>query len=604
MAAASTSTKISSDDARHVIGGAHEDIRLTFACCQKAVIDRLEELTREADDILEKPQDEDNKLKEIVDGVNKIKQDTKSQLQHLQGPPTSDVSDKNIGNETGEDTTAGRFDVQSAEQCEDQSAKQWQTLEMKLEKILENAAMRYKFADYKNLDGSLKNCLLCLAIFPQDANIQKRTLIYWWIREGIVNATTEKTAEKVGDYCFKQLLKGRWIDPVNNNISSKKAREFKMDQWVRWLVIYLARKEGFFNLDKTGMPSSSPSICPRVCLLKSNKPPPRLESRRSFLGDINQEVFNVTAERLSAQDLFSKLKEMKSLLVLQLGRWQTSAERHIELVDDNSEFLKLSLPKRLRYLSLAGISRIKALPSSVQNLSHLKILDLRSCQNLEHLGEEIVFLKGSLTHLDVSECYMLEHMPKALGSLSQLEVLKGFIFVLRKLSISIGGEAKIQPKEMTKLKEINGLHSLAIIWGKLSLTLPEDDRQRLDRNWTELSYPSDLEKLDLRCFPKENLWLEPVSLKKLKKLYIRGGQVMNIDIQDESDTRMNVKNDSVEFLHKLRMEWPELEIWFPQLNYLEIYDCPKIQHCPQLDKEYVWIADGKPVAGYRGRTYS
>ncbi|PIA45517.1 hypothetical protein AQUCO_01600001v1 [Aquilegia coerulea] len=602
MAAASTSTKRSSDDARQVIGGAREDIKLTFTCCQKAVIDKLERLTREADDILEK-QDEDKKLKGIVEEVDKIQRETKKQLEPLQPPPTSDAPDNKVNIP-----------------IEDQFAEQWPKLDMKLEKILENAALRYKFADYKNLDGSLKNCLLCLAIFPQDASIKKRTLIYWWIGEGIVNATAEKTAEKVGEHCFKELLKGSWIDPVNNK-SRKKVNEFKMDPWVRWLVIYLARKEGFFNLDKTGMPSSSPSNCPRDCLLEMNKLPPHPEpnpegsSRGHHPKTSLLSVFNVNAKHLSTKVLSLKFKEMARLLVLHLGRWQTSAERDIQLVDEDSEFLKLSLPKRLRYLSLAGISRITLLPTSVKNLSHLKILDLRSCQNLEHLGEEIIFLKGSLTHLDVSECYMLDHMPKGLGSLAQLEVLKGFIFgslrskdscqlaeltklkKLRKLSISIGGEAKIQPKEMTRLKEINGLRSLAITWGKLSLTLPKVDRERLEGNWTELSYPSDLEKLDLRCFPKENLWLEPVSLKKLKKLYIVGGQVEKIDIQDESDTKMNVKMIRLKFLHKLRMEWPELEIWFPQLNYLEIYDCPKIQHCPQLDKEYVWIADGKPVAG-------
>ncbi|KAL7164153.1 hypothetical protein ACSBR2_040128 [Camellia fascicularis] len=38
-----------------------------------------------------------------------------------------------------------------------------------------------------------------------------------------------------------------------------------------------------------------------------------------------------------------------------------------------------------------------------------------------------VGLLKNLTHLDISECYLLNHMPKRLGALSNLQVLKGFI---------------------------------------------------------------------------------------------------------------------------------------------------------------------------------
>ncbi|KAF5182972.1 Disease resistance rpp13-like protein [Thalictrum thalictroides] len=616
-AAASKFTKKPSNDPRQMIAEAREEIKSTYQCMLLSVMEQLEKLTQEADGI-SPGKDIEERIKTILENA------------------TGDSLDKKLKNIP----------------IEAESTKDWQDLDPKLEKILEDTATAYKLADYEQLDESHKNCLLCLAIFPQDAIIQKRTVIYWWIGEGFVKETVDKTAEDVGEENFQKLLKDNWINAVNNK-SSSNVREFKMDPWVRWLVIHRAREDNFFNLDDTGMPNSSPSKCLRHCLL--NKSPPNLEQKESSHGGTNpsdkleernpssttrpspkesnpsnqegstrssrggrnpsnkEVVFNVNAERLRAQDLFPTFKEMKSLVVMHLGRWQTSTEaakRHIEFEDEETELLeslhKLSLPKLLRYLSFAGISRITELPTSVQKLSHLKILDLRSCQNLETLGEEMIFPK-SLTHLDVSECYMLDHMPKGLGTLSQLEVLKGFIFgslrskdpcqlaeltklkKLRKLSISIGDEAQIQPNDMTYLKDINGLRSLAITW---ALILPKDDEKTPKENWTAdlLSYPPSLEKLDLRCVPDKTVWLKP-SLKSLKKLYIRGGQVMVIDIKDESCREMDVEMIRLKFLKHLFQKWSEVKNYFPHLKYLEIHECPQLEDIPKLDKDNVWMEE-------------
>ncbi|KAL7225671.1 hypothetical protein ACSBR1_020932 [Camellia fascicularis] len=59
-------------------------------------------------------------------------------------------------------------------------------------------------------------------------------------------------------------------------------------------------------------------------------------------------------------------------------------------------------------------------------MTNLKILDLKACHHLEVVLDWIG-LRRNLTHLDISECYFLDHMPKGLGSLSELQVLKGFI---------------------------------------------------------------------------------------------------------------------------------------------------------------------------------
>ena len=146
---------------------------------------------------------------------------------------------------------------------------------------------------------------------------------------------------------------------------------------------------------------------------------------------------------------FSK---MKSARVFCLGSWPGSAKSHIEV--QSREFLKgLTSMKNLRFLSLQGISRITELPHSIGNHSNLVILDLKECHNLEILSEEIVKLV-KLRYLDVSDCHLLADMPKGLGALSELQVLKGFVISNRQQNRRSG--------TLDDLKELRNLRKLTI----------------------------------------------------------------------------------------------------------------------------------------------
>ena len=147
--------------------------------------------------------------------------------------------------------------------------------------------------------------------------------------------------------------------------------------------------------------------------------------------------------------LFSKMKTAK---VVCLGSWPGSAKSHIEV--QGREFLKgLTSMKNLRFLSLQGISRITELPHSIGNHSNLVILDLKECHNLEILSEEIVKLV-KLRYLDVSDCHLLADMPKGLGALSELQVLKGFVISNRQQNRRSG--------TLDDLKELRNLRKLTI----------------------------------------------------------------------------------------------------------------------------------------------
>ncbi|TXG66075.1 hypothetical protein EZV62_007350 [Acer yangbiense] len=135
------------------------------------------------------------------------------------------------------------------------------------------------------------------------------------------------------------------------------------------------------------------------------------------------------------------------------------------------------------------INAEKLRPENQEKMKTLlnKFEDLRS-QRLLQSGEssqrdkEIKSLK-MLTHLDVSECYLLDHIPKELLWLSDLQFLKGFVITdvsrgnvcthadlaglkkLRKLSINVNSETFLIDELSTTLFKLEELEQLKIAWG-------------------------------------------------------------------------------------------------------------------------------------------
>ncbi|XVF52273.1 hypothetical protein PTKIN_Ptkin05aG0006200 [Pterospermum kingtungense] len=218
-----------------------------------------------------------------------------------------------------------------------------------------------------------------------------------------------------------------------------------------------------------------------------------------------QTLFNVSKQFPDLpEELFSK---MRNIGVLYLGRWESTAERHMEV--EATKFLKgLENMKKLRFFSLQGISGIsnfkKPLGKSLDKLSNLRILDLRACHNLEELPKEIGSL-SRLTHLDLSECYLLDKMPKDLSKLPQLKILKGFVVSknsscaladlaalheLEKLSINVNDDSFSINKEGVVFSKFKLLKKLKIAWGSGG----EGSKQKNGKNGEEKKPENGAEK--------------------------------------------------------------------------------------------------------------
>lgn len=491
-----------------------------------------------------------------------------------------------------------RFSFEESFGKDQAPSEEWLRLGVE-EKIYASKAMSNFRKSFDCLEScQLKACSLCLSIFPENSIIKKRPLIYWWMGEGMVTKTNHRTSEEVGEDVFKDLINEGFIIPICEN-SSPNINSCMVHPWVRRMLIMVAKELCFFNFTPSGKPSIGHH---RAFLLAGS-----IDSYSAMTED-TLTVFNVTEQYLGFKsDWLSKLKRVE---VLQLGRWQSSVKHHIEvenedLVIDSKKKKKveyevslngLGTQTSLRYLSLRGVSRLTALPRSVLNLISLEILDLRACHNLEKLPSDVSALRN-LTHLDVSECYLLESMPKGIEELSALQVLKGFVIgnvrrnpcklsdlarlkSLRKLGIRIGNEV-LGEGEFKNLKDLEALQILVISWGIVSLQLSAEAASG------SFSVPPNLKKLDLRCLPittRPN-WLKPVDLISLEKLYIRGGELSSLELQDEQ--KWKVKVLLLKYLKNLKVDEPQLHDMFPELEYLEKVNCNKIGP-NRYDRDIIW----------------
>ncbi|KAL1537454.1 hypothetical protein AAHA92_29965 [Salvia divinorum] len=477
---------------------------------------------------------------------------------------------------------------------------------------------------YDMLEDHLKLCLLCLSIFPHGAVVKKRLMLQWWVVEGFA------PAEEVAEEYLKELMDKGFIIEAAPGVNSCRFHPFH-----RSVLVELAERARVFKFGKAGSPTQSFEGTFQACLTGSGLISYEDFKKKNDEGTLDEpiKVVNALIQELEKLHLLVNVDEhilefidewfgkMKNLNILYLGRWKAQVTHHIE-VEDPKFFEKLGSLRYVKYLSLQGVSNIIALHNSILELTNLEVLDLRACSNLESIPERIEKLQ-KLKQLDMSECYLLTHMPKGLSQLTDLRVLKGFFVGKDEYhkGCTIGGLQKLKfleklciytdwkdfPKEMhvAEMEELKALTKLTITWGVGTNTNTNNDPKTAeDKEKHEASagtegsakLPTSLEKLDLKCFPKEKTpsWLRVENLQgvSLRKLYIRGGKFRDIGqyqgvADDETKRWTKVERLRLKYLGEIEMEWRQLQGLFPKLEYLEKVRCPNLTLFP-CDVKGVW----------------
>ncbi|CAH8389429.1 unnamed protein product [Eruca vesicaria subsp. sativa] len=485
---------------------------------------------------------------------------------------------------------------------------------------------------FKNLSVDRKICLLSFAVFPENQEVNRTMLMYWWMGEGIL--VDEGRPEDVVKAILDEFVAARLIEPVENK-RKVKPNSYKMTPFVHSSLILISKEIKLFDIYRKGeKPTMHKSDLNKVCLVEGSSS--QKEAKATRMPDVNriETVFNVSErfpdfafkwfseDQPKAKKKFGPMSKpvFKLLKVFYLGRWERTATRHIEV--ENPELMRhLKHMTKLRLLSFQGISRIERLDDAVCKLRELIILDLRACYNLEKLPEKIDSLK-SLTYLDITDCYMIDRMPKRLSWLNNLVVLKGFVVSdandeekvctlaelvhlekLRKLSITINkGDFSVNDLFLA-VEEFKSLEKFKVAWGginehkKVETTggivkeflrtmtiIPKGQEGKLPKVSKQIQLPKMLKKLDLQCFPDPvlPLWLKPHKLGGLEKLYIKGGTELTGfgELVSAETNECKVTVLRLKFLPRFKVEWRELRELFPNLEFLDKYQSPQVSFCP------------------------
>ncbi|ANM68261.1 RNI-like superfamily protein [Arabidopsis thaliana] len=430
------------------------------------------------------------------------------------------------------------------------------------------AVFRYVLREFEELSDQRKICLLTFAVFPENQEVNRTMLMYWWMGEGILSTKdissqegTEEVILKPEDVVkviLKDFTDRNLIEPVE--IKRKvEPSSYKMAPFVHASVVLISKEIGLFDMyDIKDKPVMKKSGMHKVCLVEGSSSQQEAKAKKMEDVDHIETVFNVSErfpdftfkwfseDKPTRNKLTLSKVTYQKLKVFYLGRWERTAKRHIEV--ENPELMKnLKRMIKLKLLSFQGISRIERLDDAVCKLRDLIILDLRACYNLEKLPDKIDSLKA-LIYLDITDCYMIDRMPKRLSWLDNLEVLKGFVVSdatdeetvctlaelvhlkkLRKLSISINKENFSIDDVFVAVKSFKKLEKLKVAWGGIN-THPQGkgvDSEKGDENVkpkenigileraatmfrkekdpTAPELPKTLKKLDLQCFPGEHL---------------------------------------------------------------------------------------------------
>ncbi|KAK7401348.1 hypothetical protein VNO78_12759 [Psophocarpus tetragonolobus] len=291
---------------------------------------------------------------------------------------------------------------------------------------------------YDHLPSFLKNCFAYCSLFPKGFEFDRKALIQLWIAEGFIQASNDTRGEEdVGHEYFMNLLSMSLFQDVSiddcGDITTCKMHDLIHDlaQLVvgKEYAIFQGRKE---------------NIGHRTRYLSSHT---SLHLANTSSSSYKLRTFIVLGEQLYGSKNLGRLDfhlpfvlSQKCLRVLILFGLD-----HATIPNSIQEL------KHLRYLDLSSNHLLVNLPPGITGLHNLQTLKLSKCFKLKELPSDI---NKSLRHLELNDCEELTCMPCGLGQLTNLQTLPLFIL-----------DHKSRSGDLSELSELNNLRGkLEIKW--------------------------------------------------------------------------------------------------------------------------------------------
>lgn len=267
---------------------------------------------------------------------------------------------------------------------------------------------------YNDLPPELKNCLLCIAVFPEDYQIKKDRLVSMWIAEAFVQRTNqEDSLFEIGDNYFNMLINRSMIEPVEIDDEGK-AKACRVHDMVLGFLCSLSREANFVSvIDASTRTTSNSETKIRRLSIQDCKETPMVAAQLSAgsMGMSHVRSFTLWSYHHPDNNLVPPLSSFQVIRVLDLRDCYLGRSFH----QTNPWYVKSLL--HVRYLSLSH-TKIDVLPADIGKLKFLQILDLG--------GNYIEELPSSIVELRQLICLRVEpktRLPDEFGKLTSLEEL-------------------------------------------------------------------------------------------------------------------------------------------------------------------------------------
>ncbi|XP_058115321.1 putative disease resistance protein At1g50180 [Magnolia sinica] len=466
---------------------------------------------------------------------------------------------------------------------------------------------------YKDLPCYLKPCFLYLGNFPEDYEFHTKELIQLWAAEGLLEERGEETLEEVGEDYLMQLIQRSTIQVARRN-SSGGIKSCRIHDLLRDLSISEGKESKFLQVHSGNANAPSSSRARRLAIHHNDL---------SKYISLSCSTPNLRSVLIYTQGEAGLQREQEKFLFRGFKLLRVLYLHGVEIVKLPREIGELI---HLRYLGCTD-TRLKSLPSSIDNLTNLQTLFIAStCCSIK--VPSTIGKMQQLRHLQVKGVgrVVIEGHPRLEG-ISNLQTLSkvkagkwmegclGKLINLRKLGIEVDAEGGAYVEVFYEsIVRLDCLHSLRVMalgeqletplgerFETLGLLLPPLSHLfklsklslvgKLEKLPDSTEFPTNLTKLTLAesCLKKDPL----ETLEKLKNLRILRlySSFRGVEMVCAARGFPRLEYLYLEHLYDLE-EWRVEEGAMPCLLHLRINHCRQLKKFPEhvttLKKLELW----------------